>query len=176
MRVNTRVIVLLAILASLISFAKFSHCEKSVWAGPDQYIHACYSDLPALFSERSFGKGEWAFSGGVQAVEGEMNWVNLYYSLKWDQDRAREQVSLIGIMCAAASACFWASSSTAMRARADSMAASTSAESPPAAFAMASCSLIFAMSSSWAAMTLSMSDSSPLVAVRRMSRSSPSAS
>ena len=69
MRVNTRVIVLLAILASLISFAKFSHCEKSVWAGPDQYIHACYSDLPALFSERSFGKGEWAFSGGDQAVE-----------------------------------------------------------------------------------------------------------
>ena len=69
MRVNTRVIVLLAILASLISFAKFSHCEKSVWAGPDQYIHACYSDLPALISERSFGKGEWAYSGGDQAVE-----------------------------------------------------------------------------------------------------------
>jgi uncharacterized membrane protein len=68
-RVNTRVVVLLAILASLISFAKFSHCEKSTWAGPDQYIHACYSDLPALFSERAFGKGEWAFSGGDQAVE-----------------------------------------------------------------------------------------------------------
>ncbi len=69
MRVNTRVIVLLAIIASLFSFAKFSHCEKSVWAGPDQYIHACYSDLPALFSERAFGKGQWAFSGGDQAVE-----------------------------------------------------------------------------------------------------------
>ena len=69
MRVSTRVILLLAILASLFSFAKFSHCEKSVWAGPDQYIHACYSDLPALFSERAFGKGQWAFSGGDQAVE-----------------------------------------------------------------------------------------------------------
>jgi uncharacterized membrane protein len=69
MRVSTRVILLLAILASLFSFAKFSHCEKSVWAGPDQYIHACYSDLPALFSERAFGKGQWAFSGGEQAVE-----------------------------------------------------------------------------------------------------------
>jgi uncharacterized membrane protein len=69
MRVNTRVIILLAIVVSLISFAKFSHCEKSVWAGPDQYIHACYSDLPALYSERSFGKGEWAFNGGDQAVE-----------------------------------------------------------------------------------------------------------
>ncbi|CAN2230429.1 COG5650 Predicted integral membrane protein [Candidatus Nanopelagicaceae bacterium] len=69
MRVNTRVIILLAIIASLFSFAKFSHCESSVWAGPDQYIHACYSDFPALFSERAFGKGEWAFSGGDQAVE-----------------------------------------------------------------------------------------------------------
>ena len=69
MRVNTRVVLLLAILASLISLAKFSHCEKTTWAGPDQYIHACYSDLPALFSERAFGRGEWAFSGGDQAVE-----------------------------------------------------------------------------------------------------------
>lgn len=69
MRITTRVIVLFAIIASLFSFAKFSHCEKSVWAGPDQYIHACYSDLPALLSERAFGKGQWAFSGGDQAVE-----------------------------------------------------------------------------------------------------------
>jgi len=69
MRVNTRLIVLLAILASLFSFAKFSQCEKSVWAGPDQYTHACYSDLPALLSERAFGQGQWAFSGGEQAVE-----------------------------------------------------------------------------------------------------------
>ena len=69
MRVNTRVIVLLAILASLFSFAKFSHCEKSTWAGPDQYIHACYSDLPALFSERAFGKGQWPYSSGEEAVE-----------------------------------------------------------------------------------------------------------
>jgi len=69
MRVNTRVVVLLAVIASLFSFAKFSTCEKTVWAGPDQYIHACYSDLPALLSERAFGQGQWAFSGGDQAVE-----------------------------------------------------------------------------------------------------------
>jgi uncharacterized membrane protein len=69
MRVNTRVVILLAIIASLFSFVKFNHCESSIWAGPDQYIHACYSDLPALYSERAFGKGEWAFSGRDQAVE-----------------------------------------------------------------------------------------------------------
>ena len=68
-RLNTRMIVLLAIVASLFSFAKFSQCEETVWAGPNQYIHACYSDLPALLSERAFGQGQWAFSGGDQAVE-----------------------------------------------------------------------------------------------------------
>ena len=69
MRVTTRIVLLLAIIASLFSFAKFSHCEESVWAGPDQYIHACYSDLPALYSSRSFGKGEWAFTGKELATE-----------------------------------------------------------------------------------------------------------
>jgi hypothetical protein len=69
MRVTTRIVLLLAIIASLFSFAKFNHCEKTVWAGPDQYIHACYSDLPALYSSRAFGKGEWAFTGGELATE-----------------------------------------------------------------------------------------------------------
>ncbi|MEO0010950.1 MAG: hypothetical protein RIQ39_539, partial [Actinomycetota bacterium] len=69
MRVSTRIIILFSIIASFFSFAKFSPCQESVWAGPNQYIHACYSDLPALFSERAFGKGEWAFNGGDQAVE-----------------------------------------------------------------------------------------------------------
>jgi len=69
MRVSTRVVILLAIVASLFSFAKFSQCQSTVWAGPNQYIHACYSDLPALFSERNFGKGGWVFNGGDQASE-----------------------------------------------------------------------------------------------------------
>jgi uncharacterized membrane protein len=69
MRVSTRIVIAFAIIASLFSFAKFNHCEKTVWAGPDQYIHACYSDLPALFSERAFGKGQWPYTGGDQAVE-----------------------------------------------------------------------------------------------------------
>lgn len=69
MRVTTRVLLLLAIIASLFSFAKFSPCEKTVWAGPNQYIHSCYSDLPALYSDRAFGKGDWVFSGGEKAAE-----------------------------------------------------------------------------------------------------------
>jgi len=66
---KARAIVALAILASLISFLKFSHCESSGWATPDQYIHACYSDIPALYGERGLSKGEWAYANGSDSVE-----------------------------------------------------------------------------------------------------------
>jgi hypothetical protein len=66
---TVRIVLALAILATVLSYFKFNHCEDNNFAGPDQYIHACYSDLPALFSERAFGQGEWAFSGGDQAAE-----------------------------------------------------------------------------------------------------------
>lgn len=69
MRVTTRVILLLAVTASLLSFAKFSHCEGTGWATPDQYIHACYSDIPALYGERHLDTGEWPYSQGMNSVE-----------------------------------------------------------------------------------------------------------
>ncbi len=69
MRITTRIVLAFAVIASLLSYEKFSHCEGVNWAGPTQYVHACYSDLPALFSERAFGDGKWAYSGGEQAVE-----------------------------------------------------------------------------------------------------------
>jgi uncharacterized membrane protein len=62
-------LLVLAIVATFLSFAKFSHCELRQWATPDQYVHACYSDIPALFSERGLDKGTWAFSSGNQSVE-----------------------------------------------------------------------------------------------------------
>lgn len=62
-------LLVLAIVASVLSFAKFSHCESRQWATPDQYVHACYSDIPALFGERGLDKGTWAFSSGDKSVE-----------------------------------------------------------------------------------------------------------
>lgn len=59
----------LAILASLFSFIKFSHCESKNWATPDQYVHACYSDLPSLFGDRELNKHKWAYAGTEKAVE-----------------------------------------------------------------------------------------------------------
>jgi len=69
LQAKTRVIIALALFASLISFAKFNSCESSGWATPDQYVHACYSDIPALFGERGLSKGDWAYANGADSVE-----------------------------------------------------------------------------------------------------------
>ena len=67
MKVKT--LVLVALFASLISCAKFSHCEGSGWATPDQYIHACYSDLPALFASRGLDNNTWPYASDENSVE-----------------------------------------------------------------------------------------------------------
>ena len=69
MQTKARAIVVLALLAAVISFAKFSPCQNFGWATPDQYVHACYSDIPALFGERGLSKGDWAYSNGADSVE-----------------------------------------------------------------------------------------------------------
>ena len=66
---KTRILVVLAILAALLSVAKFSHCANTGWATPDQYVHACYSDLPALFEARGLSSHEWPFASDDNSVE-----------------------------------------------------------------------------------------------------------
>ena len=66
---KTRILVVLAILAALLSVAKFSHCANTGWATPDQYVHACYSDLPALFEARGLNTNEWPFASDDNSVE-----------------------------------------------------------------------------------------------------------
>ena len=69
MPLRFKAVLALAVLASLISFTKFSHCEGTTWATPDQYIHACYSDLPSLFGERGLDRHQWPYSSKTNAVE-----------------------------------------------------------------------------------------------------------
>ena len=66
---RTRALFALAIVAALLSFTKFSHCQSSTWATPDQYIHACYSDLPSLFGERGMVDNTWPYASDAKAVE-----------------------------------------------------------------------------------------------------------
>ena len=66
---RTRALLALAIFAALLSFTKFSHCEGTNWATPDQYIHACYSDLPSLFGERGMADNTWPYASDTNSVE-----------------------------------------------------------------------------------------------------------
>ncbi len=66
---KVRTLIVLAILASLLSVAKFSHCADTGWATPDQYVHACYSDLPALFEARGLSTQQWPFASDDNSVE-----------------------------------------------------------------------------------------------------------
>jgi uncharacterized membrane protein len=80
-----RALLLLTLLATLLSFAKFSHCENMSWSTPDQYIHACYSDIPALYSESGLGRHQWVYSLGEKSVEypvitGVVMWATTYIS------------------------------------------------------------------------------------------------
>ncbi len=69
MRVTARVLILLVIAASLVSFAKSNYCLQTDWQTPGQYVHACYSDIPALYGERGLDKGLWPYSSAEQSVE-----------------------------------------------------------------------------------------------------------
>ncbi len=64
-----KTLIVLAVLSSLLSFAKFDHCRNTNWAAPDSYVHACYSDIPILLSARSLDSHQWAYKGGSNAVE-----------------------------------------------------------------------------------------------------------
>jgi uncharacterized membrane protein len=69
MAMRTRALLALAIFVALLSFTKFSQCEGTNWATPDQYIHACYSDLPSLFGERGMDDNTWPYASDTNAVE-----------------------------------------------------------------------------------------------------------
>lgn len=95
MRLSTRVVILVAIVLSLFSYAKFEHCERIGWTQPGTDVHECYTDISALFTERALDQGVWAYSSPDNAVEypvlqGTLMWVtakvadgdiNTYYRL-----------------------------------------------------------------------------------------------
>jgi len=69
MKLIAKSAIFLAIIATLISFVKFENCRSNGWSPPSDYIHACYSDLPALFGERGLILNTWPYSSATNAVE-----------------------------------------------------------------------------------------------------------
>ena len=60
---------LILLLAGLISFLKFNHCRVNDWASPDNYTHACYTDIPALFSERGLNTNIFPYLSSTNSIE-----------------------------------------------------------------------------------------------------------
>ena len=60
---------LILLLAGLISFLKFNHCRVNDWASPDNYTHACYTDIPALFSERGLNTNTFPYLSSTNSIE-----------------------------------------------------------------------------------------------------------
>lgn len=53
----------------LLSFLKFNHCRLNNWISPDNYIHACYTDIPALFSERGLDTNTFPYLSATNSIE-----------------------------------------------------------------------------------------------------------
>ena len=65
----SRSFVLVLLSAGLISFLKFNHCRVNDWASPDNYTHACYTDIPALFSERGLNTNIFPYLSSTNSIE-----------------------------------------------------------------------------------------------------------
>lgn len=83
MKVTTKAVIALAILASLLSFVKFNHCRNVGWNSPDMYIHACYSDISTLYDQRNINDHTWPYSQGAHSLEyppvtGLITWATSY--------------------------------------------------------------------------------------------------
>jgi uncharacterized membrane protein len=52
-----RVLVVLAVVAVALGVVQTQHCRAEGWSSPDQFFHACYSDLPAMYQTAGLQQG-----------------------------------------------------------------------------------------------------------------------
>ena len=57
------------LICALFSLFKFNHCRLNDWQSPDNYIHACYSDIPALFTERGLDTNTFPYLSASNSIE-----------------------------------------------------------------------------------------------------------
>jgi len=66
---SARIVAVVALIAALLSFAKFNHCRGSGWGSPDVYVHMCYSDISALYGARDINADKWPYASAENSVE-----------------------------------------------------------------------------------------------------------
>ncbi len=65
----SRSFVLILLLAAVVSFLKFNHCRVNGFTSPDNYVHACYTDIPALFTERGLDTNTFPYLSPTNSIE-----------------------------------------------------------------------------------------------------------
>jgi uncharacterized membrane protein len=65
----SRSLIAVVLLTALISFLKFNHCRSNGFISPDNYIHACYTDIAALYFERSLDLNIFPYLSEVNSME-----------------------------------------------------------------------------------------------------------
>jgi hypothetical protein len=88
----SRSFVVAVLISALLSFLKFNHCRLNNWASPDNYIHACYTDIPALFSERGLDTHIFPYLSTTNSIEyppiiGLGNWLISFITPTVDSHR-----------------------------------------------------------------------------------------
>jgi uncharacterized membrane protein len=56
-------------LSVAFSFLKFNHCRLNNFISPDNYVHACYTDIPALLSKRGLDTNTFPYLSATNSVE-----------------------------------------------------------------------------------------------------------
>ena len=62
-----RALVAMSAVPLLLAVLLRQHCRSTLWASPEQFTHACYSDLPPLFTSAGFDRGVFPY---LQALDG----------------------------------------------------------------------------------------------------------
>ena len=80
----SRSLAAVVLLCALISFLKFNHCRSNDFTSPDNYVHACYTDIPALFSERGLNTNTFPYASQTNSIEyppviGIGNWLISFF-------------------------------------------------------------------------------------------------
>ncbi len=66
-----RVLVVLAMVVLALGVVEKQHCRAQGWSTPDQFFHACYSDLPIVYQSSGLRDGVPAYGGSSDGAVGQ---------------------------------------------------------------------------------------------------------
>lgn len=65
----SRSLVISVLVSAFVSFLKFNYCRMNNFISPDNYTHACYTDIPALFSQRNLDINTFPYLSATNSME-----------------------------------------------------------------------------------------------------------